>query len=123
MDGNGEGTDGKYFPGAISSTSGLAVMLETARVMVNQKNLPYETVVFISFNGQQQQLWGSEYYIEHPVYPLESTTVIHIGDIGYATKEGLKISSDNLHSSILKDKISNYAKDSDLKTEKIGPIS
>lgn len=123
IDGSGEGTDGMYFPGAISNTSGLAVMMETARVMANQKNLPYETVVFIGFNGQQQQLCGSEYYIEHPVYPIETTTIIHIEDIGIDNMEGLKISSDNLHSSILKDKISNYASDAGFKTEKTGPVS
>ncbi|MCK5758193.1 MAG: ABC transporter permease subunit [Clostridiales bacterium] len=122
VDGAGAGTDGKYFPGAISNTSGLAVMLETAHVLASQKNLPYETVVFIGFNGQKRQLSGSEYYLENPLYPINKTTIIHLEDIGVSTVEGLKISSDNINSDILKDKISNYAEDEGLVLEKMGPI-
>lgn len=120
IDGAGSGTDGKYFPGAVSNTSGLAVMLETAHVIASSKNLPYETIVFIGFNGQKRQLSGSEYYLENPIYPIDKTTIIHLEDIGVNTYEGLKISSDNINSDILKDKISNYAEDAGLKTEKTG---
>jgi len=122
IDGSGVGTDISYFPGAISNTSGLAVMMEAARIVTAQDNLPYETIVFIGFNNQKRQLSGSEYYLENPVYPIEKTTIIHLEDIGYPTIEGLKIASDSINSSILKDKISNFAKDAGLKTTKTGPV-
>ena len=72
----------------MSNTSGLAIMMETARVIAAQKNLPYETVIFIGFNGQKRQLSGSEFYIENPIYPIKKTTVIHLEDIGFHTMEG-----------------------------------
>ena len=122
LDGAGSGTGIRYFPGAIGNTTGLAVMMETARIIAAQKNRPYETVVFIGFNSQKRQLSGSEYYLENPSYPLEKTTIIHLEDIGYHTVEGLKIASDSINSSILKDKISNYAEDTGLNVVKTGPV-
>lgn len=122
IDGAGAGTGISYFPGAISCTTGLAVMMETARVIAAQDNLPYETVVFIGFNNQKRQLSGSEYYLENPLYPIDKTTVIHIEDIGFSSIEGLKIASDSINSRILRGKISNFAGDANLKTTKSGPV-
>jgi len=114
IDGGGEGTNGQYFPGAISSVSGIAALMETARVIQNQKNLPYETIIFIGFNAQQQQLSGSGYYINYPLYPLEKTTIVHLENLGERTIEGTKLFSDNINSAIIKNVIANYAKDADL---------
>lgn len=121
IDGSGEGANGNYFPGAFNNTSGIAVLLETARVIAEQESLPYETIVFAGWNAQQQQLWGSGYYIDDPIYPLDKTTVIHLGSVGRETIEGLKISTDMLHGTILKDRIINYALDSGQKIIS-GPI-
>ncbi len=120
IDGSGTGPDGKYFPGAISNTSGLAVMLETAHVIADQKNLPYETIVFIGFNGQKHIYAGSKYYLSNPLFPIEKTTIIHLEDIGVKTVEGLIIASDSINSHILQDKINNYAEDSGLLSVKSG---
>lgn len=114
IDGKGAGPKDKYFSGAISNTSGIATLLEAANVIANQKNLPYQTIVFVGWNGQQQQLSGSDYYINNPIYPFEKTTVIHLDSIGVETLEGIKISSDITNSTILKDKIMDYATDSGL---------
>lgn len=117
LDGTGEGTDGRYFPGAISGTSGLATLLETARVIASQENLPYQTIVFIGFNAQQQGLSGSEYYIHNPIYDLDKTTIVHLGALGEKSLEGLKISSDNFDNRIFKEKIEDYATDAGLMVE------
>lgn len=122
IDGAGAGTDGRYFPGAIGNTTGLALMLEMAHMISVQENLPYESVVFIGFNGQKRQMSGSEYYLENPIFPMEKTTLIHLEDIGYPTLEGLKISSDNINSSIIKGKLGKYANDSNLEVENSGPV-
>lgn len=114
IDGLGTGELGKYFPGAINNTSGIATLLEIANVLAHQKNLPYQTIVFAGWNGQQQQLSGSAYYLNNPIYPLKKTTVIHLGAIGEKTLDGLEISSDMINSTILKDKIRNYAVDAGL---------
>jgi len=38
-------------------------------------NGPRRTVVFMTVSGEEKGLWGSEYYSDHPVFPLEKTTV------------------------------------------------
>jgi len=122
LDSTGEGEGIRYFPGAKSNTSGLAVMMEVAEAAASQKSIPFETIVFIGFNAQQRQNAGSEYYLENPIYPLDKTTVIHLEDLGVKTIDGLKISSDSIVSQILKDKMSNYAKDAELDIVKTGPF-
>lgn len=114
IDGTGAARTGEYFSGAISNTSGIALLMEVARVIADQKNLPYQTIIFVGWNGQQQQLSGSDYYINNPLYPLEKTSVIHLQAIGEKTLDGLKISSDMINSTILRDKIMNFALDEDL---------
>jgi ABC-type dipeptide/oligopeptide/nickel transport system permease component len=111
LDGTGAGTGGRYFPGAISNTSGMATLLEAARVIANQENLPYRTIVFIGFNAQEQGLAGSDYYIRNPIYDLDKTTIIHLKALGEKSWEGLRISSDNFDNLIFKEKIGDYATD------------
>jgi len=35
---------------------------------------PRRTIVFMTVSGEEKGLWGSEYYSEHPIFPLEKTT-------------------------------------------------
>jgi ABC-type dipeptide/oligopeptide/nickel transport system permease component len=118
IDGLGTGIDGNYFPGAVNNTSGLAIMLEIARIMTNQESLPYETVVFAGWNGQKQQLTGSQYYINNALYPLENTTIIHLESIGKKTAMGMVIASDPINGTIIRDRILKYALDDNLRLEK-----
>ncbi len=114
VDGLGTGVEGQYFPGANNHTSGAAGMLEIARVLSMQESLPYKTIVFIGFNGSLQQNAGAKYYIEHPIYPLDKTTVIHLDAIGQESIDGLTIFSENIVSKMLKDKMYNYASDANI---------
>ncbi|MDW7661133.1 MAG: M28 family peptidase [Bacillota bacterium] len=116
IDGLGIGTDDRHFPGAINNTAGIAMILELARTMTLQENLPNQTIVFVGFGGQEQQLSGSKHYIDNPIYPIEQTTVIHIDSIGKATFEGLGIASDPISGMIIKDRIHKYAEDMGLET-------
>ena len=36
---------------------------------------PRRTIVFMTVSGEEKGLWGSEYYTDHPVFPLDKTTV------------------------------------------------
>ena len=36
---------------------------------------PKRTMVFMTVSGEEKGLWGSEYYTNHPVFPLDSTSV------------------------------------------------
>jgi len=36
---------------------------------------PRRTLVFMTVSGEEEGLWGSEYYADHPVFPLDRTSV------------------------------------------------
>ncbi|MGL1297130.1 M28 family peptidase, partial [Vibrio parahaemolyticus] len=37
-------------------------------------NKPRRTLVFMTVSGEEKGLWGSDYYSEHPIFPLDKTT-------------------------------------------------
>ena len=115
IDGAGCGTGERYFEGAVRNASGLAVLLEIARVIAAQETMPYQTIVFAGLNGQEQDFSGSGYYTNNPVFPLEKTTVVHIGTAGVETKNGLLIASDKAaESTALRDAIIDYSESVEL---------
>ncbi|MEO9210758.1 MAG: M28 family peptidase, partial [Ginsengibacter sp.] len=64
--------------GADDDGSGTVSVLEMAEAFAKAKAAghgPRRTVVFMTVSGEEKGLWGSEYYSEHPVFPLEKTTV------------------------------------------------
>ncbi len=111
IDGVGEGSNGHYFPGAVNNVSGLAVMLEVARVLSEEESLPYESIMFVGFNGEEQLDSGSGYYIMNPIVPLEKTRIIHLEKLGMSTQDGLKIGVDTNIGSIMGDRATAYAGD------------
>ena len=36
---------------------------------------PRRTIVFMTVSGEEEGLWGSDYYASHPVFPLNKTTI------------------------------------------------
>ncbi len=70
--------DGKIFYGADDDGSGTVAVLEMAEAFAKAKAAgkgPKRTVVCLTFSGEEKGLWGSEFYSENPVYPLEKTSV------------------------------------------------
>lgn len=100
IDGLGRGIDGNYFPGALDNTSGISSLIEIARVLDEQELTSNDTIAFIGWNGQLQDLSGSSYYLNNPVYPLDKTTLIHIESIGAESVDGFKVSADRFNSHI-----------------------
>jgi hypothetical protein len=83
-----------YF-GADDDGSGTVSLLELAGAFSKAKAAgsgPRRSILFLANSGEEKGLWGSEYYTEHPVYPLEKTTAnLNIDMIGRADprrKEG-----------------------------------
>ena len=60
-----------YFPGGNDNASGSAMLVELARYYRNHP-LKKTNVVFIAFAGEEVGLLGSQYYVEHPIFPLNS---------------------------------------------------
>src|SRR5438309_337631 len=57
-------------PGAADDALGLAGMLENARLFASGSR-PQRTLVFAAFTGEERGLLGSEYYAQHPLFPME----------------------------------------------------
>jgi Zn-dependent M28 family amino/carboxypeptidase len=67
------GADGKtqIFHGAIDNGSGIAGLLEIARLTATSR--PQRSVLFLATTSEEQGLLGAEYYAEHPLFPLAHT--------------------------------------------------
>jgi Zn-dependent M28 family amino/carboxypeptidase len=60
------------FNGALDNASGCAAMLEIARAL-KAMPAPKRTALFLFPTGEERGLLGSNYYAEHPLYPLNQT--------------------------------------------------
>lgn len=69
--------DGKIYYGADDDGSGTCAVIEMAEAFAKAKAAgfgPRRTMVFMTVSGEEKGLWGSEYYSDHPVYPLNKTS-------------------------------------------------
>ena len=72
--GVGEPVDGdRIYNGAVDNAVGVAGLLEVARVFTKMPVPPRRSVLFLSVTAEEQLFLGSQYYAEHPIYPLEET--------------------------------------------------
>lgn len=62
--------------GADDNASGTAALLELARRFAESGEKPARRLVFIAFCGEERGLLGSNYYVAHPLYPLEETVAM-----------------------------------------------
>ena len=65
--------DDRIFNGANDNASGAASVLEVANALAALHPRPKRSVLFILFCGEEKGLWGSRYYVDHPVVPLDKT--------------------------------------------------
>jgi len=65
----------KIYHGAVDNASGTAALLEMARAFKALPRPPRRTMLFLSVTGEEQGLLGSQYYAEHPLYPLARTAL------------------------------------------------
>ena len=82
----GVGEDGDVFNGADDDGSGTTGVLEIAEAFVKAKKGnrgPKRSILFLTVVGEEKGLLGSEWYSDHPVFPLEKTiTNLNIDMIG-----------------------------------------
>lgn len=78
--------DTVIFYGADDDGSGTVGVLEIAEAFAKAKaegKGPRRSIVFMTVSGEEKGLWGSAYYGDHPVFPLDKTTVdLNIDMIG-----------------------------------------
>ena len=63
----------KIYHGAADNAAGSSALLEIARAYKQLKTPPKRTMLFLSVTAEEQGLLGSQYYSEHPLYPLART--------------------------------------------------
>ena len=86
----GQEPDGAIMHGANDNASGVATVLEIARLWQAQDFFPARSVLFAAWDGEEQGLLGSRYYVQHPTYPLTRTVaVLNLDMVG--TGEALRI--------------------------------
>lgn len=76
----------EIFYGADDDGSGTCAVLEIAAAFARAKQAghgPRRSMVFMTVSGEEKGLLGSQYYTEHPIYPLQQTvTDLNIDMIG-----------------------------------------
>jgi Zn-dependent M28 family amino/carboxypeptidase len=63
----------EIFHGAIDNGSGLSALLEIADAFAHQKTPPERSVLFLMPTLEEAVMLGSQYYVEHPAFPLDKT--------------------------------------------------
>ena len=75
-DHEGVDEDGNIYYGADDNASGNVALLEMAEAFQKAKNEgfgPRRSLLFLHVTAEEIGLQGSQYYVEHPVFPLENT--------------------------------------------------
>lgn len=82
----GVDAEGNIYNGADDDGSGTVSILEIAQAFdkaAKDGNGPKRTIVFLHVTGEEKGLYGSSYYTENPVFPLEKTVAnLNIDMIG-----------------------------------------
>lgn len=108
MDHVGNNKNGTYNPGALDNASGTASVMEVARILAHSKTKPKKSILFIAFNGEEEGIYGSDYYVRNPIYPLDNTTVINLDMVGSKGVIPLEVASANDKDSVLQNDLSKY---------------
>jgi hypothetical protein len=87
-----QGNEGKIHHGADDNASGVAVLLELARVL-NKSLKPERNVVFVAFTGEEAGKMGSEHYVTHEkTFPVQNCIgMINLDTVGRLEKNKLLI--------------------------------
>lgn len=60
------------YNGALDNASGIAVMLEAARLLASSPTRPRRSVIFLAVTAEESGLQGSDYFVQHPTVPREA---------------------------------------------------
>jgi hypothetical protein len=72
---------GRLYPGADDNASGVAMMLEVARTIVQAPNPPRRSIMFVGFDLEEIGLFGSRYFVAHPPVPIDKIVLFVTADM------------------------------------------
>ncbi|MCY7410557.1 MAG: M28 family peptidase [Chitinophagales bacterium] len=85
----GQMGDGIFFPGANDNASGVSMVLNLAKYYSTHPSK--YSVVFICFTGEELGLLGSNYFTEHPLFPIDKIKFLINLDIVGTGNDGIKV--------------------------------
>ena len=75
--------DGRIFAGADDNATGCSALLELAHAFSDLKKKPLRSILFLWVSGEEIGLFGSESYVNNPLFPLANTVAdINLDMIG-----------------------------------------
>lgn len=80
-----------YFPGANDNGSGTAMVLDLSRHFALPENQPDYSIAFMLVSGEEAGLYGSSYYAENPLFPLEQIRMFINLDMVGTGSEGITV--------------------------------
>lgn len=83
------------FPGANDNASGVAMLLSLAKHF--KENKPKYSIVFCFFSGEEAGLVGSQFFVEHPYFPLKRVKMVLNIDIMGGAEEGITVVNATKH--------------------------
>ncbi|MBS1730504.1 MAG: M28 family peptidase [Bacteroidetes bacterium] len=102
--------DSVIWYGADDDGSGTTSVIELAEAFMKARKKGYgprRTIVFMTVSGEEKGLWGSAYYTDHPVFPLDKTSVdLNIDMVGRLDPKRVEGDSTNYIYTIGEDKLS-----------------
>ena len=77
-----KGNEGKIHPGADDNASGIAVLLEVAKILA-QSGKRQRNIIFCAFTGEEDELRGSSYFVKNPPLPLDGClAMVNLDTVG-----------------------------------------
>lgn len=94
------GTD-SIFNGADDNASGTAALIEAAKAAGAMSTRPARPILFIAFAGEEKGLFGSEWYVRHPLFPLGRTrAMLNLDMVGMNAPDSLQLIAEERHRSL-----------------------
>jgi hypothetical protein len=83
---DGQGYLGELFPGALDNASGVADAMGAAKALSQSEIKPKRSVLFILIGGEECGLYGSKFYADNPIFPVDKTVfMINLDMVGNGT--------------------------------------
>jgi hypothetical protein len=79
---------GQIHPGADDNASGVAGVLELARIFSAQRGQLQRGILFVTFAGEELGILGSGYWVKHPTLPLDQAVAMLNMDMIGRIKDG-----------------------------------
>lgn len=109
LDHLGKQADGKVYNGALDNASGVATLLEMARLFSESSVKPKRSVLFVVVTGEERGLLGSSYFANHPTVPVQAMVANVNLDMPILTYDFSSVTAFGAEHSSLKDNVANAA--------------